>query len=301
MSKENRILVTGGSGFIGSRLRRENPDWIYVSSKDFDLTKQYYARGMFYEIKPTAVIHLAGKVGGVKDNSENQEEYFFHNTTINTNVVRYATETGVPRLLAALSTCAFPDNLRNYPFTEEDIFYGPPAKTNFSYGYSKRMLHVQCISCREQHGLNYSTFAPSNIYGPGDNFNSEKSHFVAALVSKLYKAREGETVEFWGTGKPLRQQLYVDDLVKIIPILLERHNTDIPLIVSPSENLSVSRMVDTLLSRIQKGVKIKYNAELDGQFRKDGSNKKLLNLLGDFNFTNFEDGIYKTYEWYSQK
>jgi len=296
-----KVLVTGGSGFLGSRLRLENPDWIYVSSKDFDLTQPRSTVRMFSEIKPDAVIHLAGKVGGIKDNTENQEEYFFRNTIINTNVVRCAVKAGVPRLLAALSTCAFPDNLRNYPFTEEDMFYGPPAETNFSYGYSKRMLHVQCMSCRKQHGLNYSTFAPSNIYGPADDFDSDKSHFVAALISKLHKAKEGEIVEFWGTGKPLRQQLYVDDLVKIIPILLEKHNTDIPLIVSPSENLSVCRMVDTLLSRIQKSVKVKYNAELDGQFRKDGSNKKLLDLLGDFRFTNFEDGIYKTYEWYSQK
>jgi GDP-L-fucose synthase len=296
-----KVLVTGGSGFIGSRLQKSHPDWVYVSSKNFDLTKQHDAFLMFYEIKPDAVIHLAGKVGGIKDNLEKQEEYFFLNTIINTNVIRAAIKTGTPRLLASMSTCAFPDELKSYPFSEEELFCGPPAKTNFSYGFSKRMLHVHCMSCRKQYGLNYSTFCPTNVYGPGDTFDSEASHFVPALISKLHKAKSGEVIDLWGTGKPLRQQLYIDDLVEIVPLLLEKHNSNVPLIVAPNENLSISEMANILLHKLNKDNQIRYNIKLEGQYRKDGSNKRLKNIIGEFDFTKFEDGVYKTYEWYSNK
>jgi len=295
-----KVLVTGGSGLVGKHLKEKKPEWVYVSSKDYDLTREYYTRGMFYEIRPDAVVHLAAKTGGIKASAKNQEEFFYKNTMINTNVVKQAVEGKVPRLLAALSTCAFPDTLQRYPFAERDIFSGPPAKTNFSYGYSKRMLHIQCMASREQHGLNYSTFAPSNLYGPGDNFDFETSHFVAAMIRKLHEAKNGDTIEFWGTGRPLRQQLYVDDLVNLIPILLERHNSADPIIVAPRQNLSIKEMVDTCLKISGKDVKYIFNGKLEGQHRKDGSNQKLLNLIGGLEFTTIEDGLGKTYEWYKR-
>ena len=217
---------------------------------------------------------------------------------INANIIQAAYSTGVKRVLSSLSTCAFPDVVSCYPFTEEDIFSGPPAKTNFSYGYTKRALHVQTLSYREQYGLNYSTFCPSNIYGPDDHFDTEKSHFVPALVSKLAKAEDGDDVELWGTGKPKRQQLYVDDLVEIIPILLEKHNSDIPLIVAPDENLSIKEMAEIAKNKIEKNIKIRYNGNLDGQYRKDGSNKRFLELMGGYNFTSFDLGVEKTIQWY---
>ena len=296
-----RILVTGGSGFVGAALNKIKPEWIFISSKDCDLINPNDCYRTLKKINPDAIIHLAGRVGGIKENSENQASFFHDNVLINTNVLHQAFLCGIKRVLSSLSTCAFPDVVKEYPFTEEQIFNGPPAETNFSYGFTKRMLHVQSIAYRKQFGLDYSTFCPTNVYGPGDDFDSDKSHFVAALVSKLYKAKTGESVEFWGTGNPLRQQLYIEDLAQIIPILLEKHHSEIPLIVSPPENLSISKMVNILISKIQKNIKVSYNKQLDGQFRKDGSNKQLLELIGNYNFTKFEDGILKTYEWYSKK
>ena len=293
--------MTGGSGFVGKALRKQNPNWYYLSSRDCDLRDSSECFAVFDLLKPDAIIHLAGRVGGIKDNSENQAVFFYDNVLINTNIIHQAYLCGIKRVLSSLSTCAFPDVVKEYPFSEEQIFDGPPAETNFSYGFTKRMLQIQSTAYRKQYGLNYSTFCPANVYGPGDNFDSDKSHFVAALVSKIHRAKNGEIVEFWGTGNPLRQQLYIEDLVQIIPILLEKHNTNEPLIVSPPENLSVSQMIGILLSKIQKDVSISYNNKLDGQFRKDGSNKKLLELIGNYDFTKFEDGILKTYEWYSKK
>jgi|TARA_R110001606_G_scaffold334086_3_gene481947 GDP-L-fucose synthase len=294
----DNVLVTGGSGFLGKRLSIHKPEWTYASSKDCNLEDAKDVMSYLSEIKPTAIVHLAARVGGIKDNAENQASFYIQNTLINTNIIHCAHLLGIPRVLSSLSTCAFPDVVESYPFTEEQIFDGPPAKTNFSYGYTKRSLHVQTLSYRKQYGLNYSTFCPSNIYGPEDHFNTDKSHFVPALISKLVKAEDGGEVELWGTGNPRRQQLYVDDLAGIIPTLLERHNSEIPLIIAPSENFSIREMAEIANNKIEKNIKISYNGNLDGQYRKDGSNKRFLELVGDYEFTSFEVGIEKTIQWY---
>ncbi len=301
MENENKVLVTGGSGFLGKRLKKFNPDWVYISSKQYNLKNKEECHNMLEKYKPDAILHLASKVGGIKENSLKQAEFYHTNTMINTNVLECARQHKVQRVLSALSTCAFPDVVNNYPFLEKDLFDGPPAKTNFSYGYTKRALHVQSLSYRHQYGLNYSTFCPSNIYGPQDNFDPESSHFVPALVRKLSLAKNQDNLEFWGTGKPLRQQLYVDDLVSIIPSLLNNHNSSLPLIVSPHENLSISEMINIGLKKTNKNVKISFNNNLDGQYRKDGSNKELIKLLGAVNFTPFEVGFSKTYKWYEEQ
>ena len=243
-----------------------------------------------------AVIHLAGIVGGIKKNAQYQADFFYKNVMMNTNVVYEAYLAGVPRLLASLSTCAFPDVVESYPITENDIHSGPPAPTNFSYGYSKRMLYVQIKSYRKQYGVNYSCFCPSNIYGPGDDFNIETCHFVPSLIVKTLRSKK--KLELWGTGKPMRQQLFVEDLGGIIPILLDKHNTDAPLIVSPDENLTIDQMAQTLLKGINKNIEIEYNKQLDGQFRKDGNNAELKKIIGDFQFTSFKEGVFRTYMWY---
>lgn len=295
-----KVIVTGGSGFLGKNLKSEKSDWIYLSSKDCDLKDANQVFSLFMDERPDAVVHLAGRVGGIRENAENQAGFFHENTLINTNVIHEAHRANIDRVLSSLSTCAFPDISEPYPFSEEAIFNGPPASTNFSYGMTKRMLHVASISYRKQYNRNYSTFSPSNIYGPHDYFNSEASHFVPSLVSKVVKAHSGDTLEFWGTGTPRRQQLFVEDLTKIIPLLLESHHSSCPLIVAPYENLTIEEMIKISLQLLKKDVNITFNHKLDGQFRKDGSNKALLRLLGDFEFTSFREGLSKTIEWYKE-
>lgn len=292
-----KVLVTGGSGFLGKRLKKYRPDWVYPTSKDYNLLSYNETLAMFNDIKPEAVVHLAARVGGVKDNNDHQGEFLYKNVFINTNVIEAARQNGIKRLLASLSTCAFPEQINEYPFTEIDFFNGKPPESNLSYGYAKRLLHVQCISYRKEYNLNYSTFCPSNIYGPEDHFGVESSHFVAALAHKIYKANDGDTIEMWGTGKPMRQQLFVDDLCKIIPELLYNHNTDLPLIVAPDENLSIKNMCDIAQKISNKNIKIMFNNNLDGQFRKDGSNVELKKILKNFSFTSFEEGFKKTIEY----
>ena len=293
-----KVLVTGGSGFVGSRLKLKNPDWLYLSSKDCDLTDERAVAELFSNVKPEAILHLAARVGGIKDNIENQADFYNLNTRINTNVIHQAHLNNIDRVLSSLSTCAFPDTVDRFPYGEKDFFSGPPTKTNFSYGMTKRMLQVSSMAYRNQYGRNYSTFCPSNIYGPGDHFNKESSHFVAALVHKIASSKIGDTIELWGTGNPLRQQLYVEDLCDIIPLLLQNHNSDVPLIVAPNENLSILEMAKALVDISDKKLNLKFNGTMDGQFRKDGSNLKLVDTIGTYNFTKFKDGIKLTYKWY---
>jgi GDP-L-fucose synthase len=295
----NRVLVTGGSGFVGNSLKNIRPNWIYVSSKDCDLTAKEEVSLLFNKVKPDAIVHLAGKVGGIKENSRKQGEFYYTNVAINTNVINEAKNAGINRVLSSLSTCSFPNKVSKYPFSEDDIFNGPPAETNLSYGFAKRALFVQSNAYRKQYGVNYSCFSPSNLYGPGDNFEDDSSHFIGALVRKIAEAKDGDTVEMWGTGNALRQQLYIDDLVAIIPLLLDKHNTESPLIVAPRENLSIRHMAECCVGISHKKINLYFNGDLDGQYRKDGSNKELLSVIGNFCFTSFKDGIKKTYNAYN--
>jgi GDP-L-fucose synthase len=298
MVMSKNVLVTGGSGFLGSSLSVERPNWTYVSSKDCDLTDSRQVAQLFGDLKPDSILHLAARVGGIKDNIENQADFFHINTMMNTNVIHQAYKAGIERVLSALSTCAFPEQIDIFPFEERELFDGPPTETNFSYGMTKRMLHVASCAYRNQYGMNYSTFSPSNIYGPGDHFGKEASHFVAALIHKTYVAKPNTNIELWGSGLPLRQQIYIDDLCKIIPILLERHDTNVPLIVAPTENISILEMSRCLIEQIDKNVRLLFNGEMDGQFRKDGSNSELMKLIGPFEFMPFREGVIRTYNWY---
>jgi GDP-L-fucose synthase len=293
-----KVLVTGGSGFVGKRLQRQQPDWLYPTSSEFNLYNHAECVEYLLKEKPDAVIHLAAQVGGIKDNSKHPADFFFNNTIMNTNIVNACHVAGIPRLLAALSTCAFPDVVDVYPFVEENLLDGPPALTNRAYGFTKRSLYIQIQSYRKQFGVDYSSFCPSNLYGPEDHFDPEKSHFVPASIKKIHEAEEGSEVEFWGTGKPLRQQLYVDDLCRAIPLLLLKHSTDLPIIVAPDENLSIKEMATICKAIIRKEVNFSFNGNLDGQYRKDGSNQEFKKLLPNFQFTSFREGLDKTYSWY---
>jgi GDP-L-fucose synthase len=290
-----RVVVTGGSGFTGTSLKKYKPDWTYLSSKDFDLTCHTQTSKMIKELKPDSVIHLAAKVGGIKDNAEKQVEYFEQNVLMNTNLLKCCQENKVTRVLSSLSTCAFPDKVEKYPFKEEDLFSGKPAETNLSYGFSKRILHVHSLSIRKQYNLNYSTFCPSNIYGPNDHFTEEKSHFIASLVNKVANSKDGDVLEFWGTGKPYRQHLYVEDLCKIIPKLLDNHNCEKPIIVAPTESITIKEAIEIAIKVSGKKIKYYFNGNFDGQFKKDGDNSELINKIGNFKFTPFEEGFRKTY------
>ena len=291
-----RIVVTGGSGLVGKHLQEILPDAFYLSSKDCDLTDIKKVRWMISSYTPDVVIHLAARVGGIQDNLKYPADYFDDNILINTNIVKVCKEYDVKRFIGILSTCIYPSVVDNYPMTEEDLFIGPPPPSNFSYGYAKRCLAVQIDAYNKQFGTKYNYLIPCNLYGDYDNLHNEnKMHFITALLNKIRNSKDN-SLHLLGTGKPLRQFMYAGDLAKIIKLVIENNITE-SFNVAPDFNYSIDEMARVALDVTNKNYNIIYDRpELDGQYRKDVSNKKLLKLFPDFKFTQLKEGLKKVYD-----
>lgn len=301
---QEKILVTGGNGLVGSYLRKFIPNAVFVSSSNYNLVKESEVIKLFENYKPECVIHLAAKVGGIIDNIKNPAEYFDDNILMNTFMLKYSKLNNVERFIGVLSTCIYPDKVDKYPMTESDLHSGPPTETNFSYGYSKRSLAVQIDSYNKQYGTKYQYLIPCNLYGVGDKDDEKKSHFLTALIKKIVDAKiKNETkIELYGDGTPLRQFLFAEDFAKIIYEVIHQDIYE-SFNVSGDENLSISEIVQIALRVCDaKDFKIIWNSEKpNGQFRKDVSNKKMKTLLSNFNFISLKEGIKKVYESYYDK
>jgi GDP-L-fucose synthase len=294
------VLVTGGSSMVGSHLKNILPGAAYISSKHVDLTSQDDVRRLLRYMKPRTVVHLAARVGGILDNIAHPAEYFYENVMMNTMLMEESRENGVERFIGMLSTCIYPDALplERYPLKEECLFEGPPTPTNFSYGYAKRCLAVQTEAYNKEYGLKYSYLTPCNLYSEHDKFIPGKAHFVADLVRKIVEAKRGDKkITLFGSGKPLRQNMYAGDLAKVIQICIERDITD-SFNVAVSENLSIEETASIALRACEaEEVQIYWDSSKpDGQYRKDVSNQKMLSIIPDFKFTSLEEGIRKTYK-----
>jgi len=289
-----KILVTGGTGMVGKHLQEILPDASYVGSQ-FDLRDWITVDSLLDKLKPDCIIHLAAKVGGIQENIEKPAEFFDDNILMNTNILKASHKHGVKKFIGILSTCIYPDVVETYPMKEEDLFLGPPAKTNFSYGYAKRCLAVQIEAYNKQYNTEYNYLIPCNLYSELDNFeNGIKMHFITALLKKIKDS--DSTLNLLGTGKPLRQFMHAGDLARVIKEVIDKNITE-SFNVAPDYNYSINEMAEMALNSVNKDCEIVYSKpELDGQYRKDVSSKKLKNILPDFQFTNLEDGMKKTYD-----
>jgi len=292
------ILVTGGSGMVGKSLQKIIPNADYYSSKQLNLLNEKEIEFHMKRKKYDVVIHLAAKVGGIIDNINKPVDYFEENLIMNTNIVKWSHLTGVKRFIGILSTCIYPDKVDKYPMTEEMLHQGPPTPTNFSYGYAKRCLAVQIEAYNKQYGTKYQYLTPCNLYGENDKFG-ENSHFIAALVKKIVKMeKEGSNkLELFGTGKPLRQFMYSDDLAWVIKECLEKNIYE-SFNVATEDNLSIEEMAKIALKscNLENSKLIFDTTKPDGQYRKDVSIDKLKSLLPEFNPLSLEKGIKKVYD-----
>jgi GDP-L-fucose synthase len=292
-----KTLVTGGYGMVGSAMETQ----IKLSREICDLTNPKQTEALFRTIRPDGVIHCAGKVGGIGGNSNYKGEYFYDNLMINTNVIESSRRAGVKNLVAFLSTCVFPDDV-TYPLTIDQVHLGEPHESNYPYAYAKRMADVQIRAYREQYGLNYTSIIPSNIYGPNDNFSLEHGHVMPMLIHKLYLAKKNKTdFTVWGSGKPLREFIYSKDIAKIAEWALYNYEGTDPLIVSGDEEVSIKDLVGMLVDEFKfKGKVIFDETKPDGQFRKPSDNSLIKELLPDFEYTPFEQGIKETVNWFKE-
>lgn len=302
--KYKKVLVLGGTGFLGKNLQKVKPEWTYWGSSDANLMNPFALRTQILKHRFDAIIYLASMVGGIKKNMYNNSKMLTTNTIMAINVFKVAQECMIKRILVASSTCAFPDfqlNVEAYPLEAEDFWDGKPYFGNFGYGESKRFLQSLCVTYSKDYGMVCSSFALSNIYGPHDNFDNEDSHFVPAIISRVNKLKDGDTLEIWGDGSAMRQQLYVEDAAAAIPIILEKYEEpDLPLPVTADENLSIKKMVNIIVSKSGKKLKTKYSNDLIGQYRKDVQNDLFKKLISNFYFTNFKKGVKLTINWYEK-
>jgi GDP-L-fucose synthase len=293
-----KILVTGGSGMLGKHLQKIYPKAIFISSKDYNLTKESDVDSMYSNYNPDVVIHAAARVGGILDNINHPAEYFEDNVLMNTLLLKYAYKFKVKRFIAILSTCIYPDTNFRYPMLEEDLFLGPPTPTNFSYGYAKRAMAVQIDAYNKQYGTQYNYLIPCNLYSEYDNFlNEEKSHFITSLIKKIKLAVENNQteIELYGTGKPLRQFMYAGDLAQIIKLTIDNGILD-NFNVANEENLSIEQMALLAIESLNLNLKLTYKPNTpDGQYRKDVNIEKLKTYFPNFYFTSLKDGIQKIY------
>lgn len=299
-------LITGGTGMVGKHLQDYMPEEAYVGSKDYDLRDINQVKRMFNLYQPKRVIHLAAKVGGIMDNINNPVAFFEDNILINHNVLSEAYKHGVERFTGILSTCIYPDRLPEdfYPLTESRLHDGPPAASNFSYGYAKRCLAVQIDTYNKQCGTEYNYLIPCNLYSEHDHFEGDKAHFVTSLIRKiaLAKINKQDYIELYGTGNPLRQFMYARDLARVIKKCTSDDITT-SFNVAPDENYSIATIADIALQACDAThLQIRWDtSKPDGQYRKDASNYNLLNLFPKFKFTSLKDGIKLTYDSYSDE
>lgn len=307
-TEKSVVMVTGGSGLVGSAIRdyvtanpKENEEWVFLSSKDGDLRDRKATEAIFEKFKPTHVIHLAAKVGGLFANMAQKVEFYRENTLINDNIMELCRITNVKKLVSMLSTCIFPDKT-TYPIDETMLHDGPPHPSNEGYAYAKRLIDTMNRAYAEEYGCNFTSIIPTNIYGPHDNFSIQNGHVIPGLIHKCYIAKRDNTpFTIWGSGTPLRQFIYSGDLAALTVWVMREYHSPDPITLSVDEAAEVS--IKTVALAVAKAMKFEGDVvfdteKADGQFKKTACNKKLRSYRPDYEFVEIEEGIQKSVDWF---
>jgi len=296
------MLVTGGTGLLGGEILRLRPESQSLTSKHCDLTNTTHLR-LCPNGKFDTVIHCAARVGGVKANTEYAADFFDDNVKMNMNVLNACKENKL-KLVSVLSTCIYPDHLYvRYPLTEDQLHLGPPHPSNFGYAYAKRMLEVQSRAYRQQHGCNFITVVPNNLYGPNDNYDLDSGHVIPALIRKFHEAKilGRDEVFVWGTGRPLREFTFARDAAKIILWLAENYDGELPVNIGNPEQVSIESLAKMIGEEFGFEGRLVFDpSRPDGQYQKPSSNEKLRELGWDGNYTSLQDGLRETIKSFSE-
>src|SRR5574342_194406 len=244
-----RVVVTGGAGFLGSyvqdELRRRGAKDVFVPrSKDYDLVDMSAVRALYRDARPTLVLHLAARVGGIGANRDNPGKFFYDNLMMGVQLIEVGRQVGLKKLVALGTICAYP-KFCPVPFREQDIWNGYPEETNAPYGLAKKMLLVQSQAYRQQYGFNSIVLFPVNLYGPADNFRPESSHVIPALIRKCVEARErgDREVVVWGTGSASREFLHARDAAEGIVAAAERYDRSEPVNLGAGFEIRIRELV----------------------------------------------------------
>ena len=304
IERHSPVYVAGHGGLVGSaivrQLEREGFTNILTATRnELDLRNQSDVSAWFDEHRPRYVFLVAGTVGGILANSTRPAEFIYDNMMIHGTVVHSAYETGVEKLLYLGSSCIYPRDATQ-PITEEQLLTGPLEETNEWYAIAKIAGIKLCQAYRRQYGCNFISAMPTNLYGPGDNFDLTSSHVIPALMRKFHDSRSTLTgeVEVWGTGSAMREFLHVDDLASACLFLLENYSGDSHINVGTGVDLSIKELAETIQSIVNPEAVINWDTS-----KPDGTPRKLLDIsrlraLGWEPSVTLSDGLESTYEWF---
>lgn len=299
-----RILVTGGTGMVGSAFKKidTSHEIILLGSKDYDLTNPKHARKMVMSNRPDAVIHLAAKVGGVKGNTDYVSEFYSDNIKINTNLLENCHLYNVKKVVSLLSTCIYPNKVK-YPLTPDQIHSGEPHPSNFGYAYAKRMLDIHSRALRAQYGRNYVTAVPNNMYGLNDNYDLNNGHVIPAVIRKIWESKINHTpAVFWGNGRTLREFSFAPDIARILLWMVDNYDDPEPLNIGNTGEISIMDIVYKVQKIMNHDKQVEWDSTMPaGQFRKPSDNSTFTSLYPDFKYTDIDSGLSKTCDWFIEK
>ncbi len=302
-----RVAVTGGGGFLGShvvqKLRALGCQNIFIPRRpQYDLREREAIIRMYEESRPDLVIHLAAVVGGIGANQKNPGTFFYDNAIMGIQLIEFARRHHVQKFVTLGTVCAYPKETP-VPFREEDLWNGYPEETNAPYGLAKKMLLAQGQAYRQQYGFHAITLFPSNLYGPGDNFNLETSHVIPAMIRKFYEGveRDQQTVSLWGTGEPTREFLYVEDAADGILLAAERYDQPDPVNLGSGQEISIRDLAQRISKMIgYHGTIVWDSSRPDGQPRRRLDVSRAQKAFGFAAKTPLETGLQKTIAWYQK-
>ncbi|MFP6690234.1 MAG: GDP-L-fucose synthase [Alphaproteobacteria bacterium] len=300
-----RVWVAGHRGLVGSalvkRLDAEQCELITVARDELDLRRQADVEDWLSQSRPEAIFVAAATVGGIQANDSRPADFLYDNMMIEANIIHGASRVGVEKLLFLGSTCIYP-KFAPQPIAENDLLTGPLEPTNQWYALAKITGIFLCQAYRRQHGCNFISAMPTNLFGPGDYFDAENSHVIPALMGKIYKAHEEDhaEVEIWGSGEPYREFLYSDDAADALVFLMKTYSGDGHVNVGTGDERKIIEIAQLIADIVGYRGDWRFDASRqDGSPRKLADNR-LLNSLGWAPRVGLRDGLQATYEWYRE-
>jgi GDP-L-fucose synthase len=305
VAKSDRIVITGGAGFLGSFVTEKLKARGYTNltiprRKEYDLTHEAGAQRLYKDFKPDVILHLAAEVGGIGANRDNPGRYFFANMSMGMHLIEGAREHGLKKFVQVGTICAYP-KFTPVPFKEEDLWNGYPEETNAPYGVAKKALMVMLQGYREQYHLNGVYLLPVNLYGPRDNFDLKTSHVIPALIRKCVEAkrRGDKEIQAWGTGSASREFLYVEDCAEGVVLAMEKYDSPDPINLGSGREITIKALTELVAKLCGFNGKIVWDpSKPDGQPRRCLDVSKARQHLGFVAGTTLEEGLKKTIDWY---
>ena len=302
MKKDSKIFVAGHRGMVGSAILRKLKSEGYTnivtkSKKELDLTNQFQVNHFFHFERPEYVFLAAAKVGGIKANSDFKADFIYQNLAIQTNIINASYQTGVKKLMFLGSSCIYP-KMAPQPLKEEYLLSGYLETSNDAYAIAKIAGIKMCQSFNQQYGTNFISVMPTNLYGPGDNYDLQSSHVLPALIRKFHEAKSNgdSQVVIWGSGNPMREFLYVEDLAEACVYLILNYNESEIVNIGTGEDISIKDLALMIRDVIGFAGQIIYDSS-----KPDGTPRKLLDVskiheLGWSHKTDLKRGIELTYK-----